>query len=142
MRFARLVLLIQALVWAGLAIAYWLKPYEMTSANGVLLMDIASVTETQVFYGGMQFGLALFTGLAFFRQELVRAALVLIVFLQLSTTSVRFISVLFAEAASFDLLSHLYEVTIVVLAIVALRLLDRWERDQRERYSDEDEDED
>ncbi|WP_313551075.1 DUF4345 family protein [Pseudomonas sp.] len=141
-RFARAVLIVQALVWAGLALAYWFRPYEMTNASGVLLMDSASVTETQVFYGGLQFGLALFTGFAVFRPQLVRAALLLIVFLQLSTASVRLIGALLADAgeANFDWYSQLYKIVIAILAIVALRLLDRWNRMLDERYGDYEDD--
>ncbi|WP_312600771.1 MULTISPECIES: DUF4345 family protein [Pseudomonas] len=141
-RFARAVLIVQTLVWAGLALAYWFRPYEMTNASGVLLMDSASVTETQVFYGGLQFGLALFTGFAVFRPQLVRAALLLIVFLQLSTASVRLIGALLADAdeANFDWYSQLYKIVIAILAIVALRLLDRWNRMLDERYGDYEDD--
>lgn len=141
-RFARAVLIVQTLVWAGLALAYWFRPYEMTNASGVLLMDSASVTETQVFYGGLQFGLALFTGFAVFRPQLVRAALLLIVFLQLSTASVRLIGALLADAgeANFDWYSQLYKIVIAILAIVALRLLDRWNHMLDERYGDYEDD--
>lgn len=141
-RFARAVLIVQTLVWAGLALAYWFRPYEMTNASGVLLMDSASVTETQVFYGGLQFGLALFTGFAVFRPQLVRAALLLIVFLQLSTASVRLIGALLADAgeANFDWYSQLYKIVIAILAIVALRLLDRWNRMLDESYGDYEDD--
>ncbi|GGM05344.1 DUF4345 family protein [Pseudomonas asuensis] len=141
-RFARAVLVVQTLVWAGLALAYWFRPYEMTNASGVLLMDSASVTEIQVFYGGLQFGLALFTGFAVFRPHLVRAALLLIVFLQLSTASVRLIGALLADAgeANFDWYSQLYKIVIAILAIVALRLLDRWNRMLDERYGDYEDD--
>lgn len=141
-RFARAVLIVQTLVWAGLALAYWFRPYEMTNASGVLLMDSASVTETQVFYGGLQFGLALFAGFAVFRPQLVRAALLLIVFLQLSTASVRLIGALLADAgeANFDWYSQLYKIVIAILAIVALRLLDRWNRMLDERYGDYEDD--
>lgn len=141
-RFARAVLIVQTLVWAGLALAYWFRPYEMTNASGVLLMDSASVTETQVFYGGLQFGLALFTGFAVFRPQLVRAALLLIVFLQLSTASVRLIGALLADAgeANFDWYSQLYKIVIAILAVVALRLLDRWNRMLDERYGDYEDD--
>lgn len=105
-------------------------------------MDSASVTETQVFYGGLQFGLALFTGFAVFRPQLVRAALLLIVFLQLSTASVRLIGALLADAgeANFDWYSQLYKIVIAILAIVALRLLDRWNRMLDERYGDYEDD--
>lgn len=141
-RFARAVLVVQTLVWAGLALAYWFWPYEMTNASGMILMDSTSVTETQVFYGGLQFGLALFTGFAVFHPQLVRAALLLIVFLQLSTASVRLIGALLADSgeANFDWYAQLYKVAIAVLAIIALRLLDHRDRLQAERYDHAEED--
>ena len=38
MLFARLVLLVQALVWGGLGLLYWIRPYEMANLSGMLLM--------------------------------------------------------------------------------------------------------
>ena len=60
MRFARFVLLAQALVMACLSLAYWLRPYEMANLNGMLLMEEASVSHMRVYYGGLQLGLAAF----------------------------------------------------------------------------------
>ena len=41
MRFARFVLLAQALVMACLSLAYWLRPHEMANLNGMLLMAVS-----------------------------------------------------------------------------------------------------
>ncbi|MBH9065945.1 DUF4345 domain-containing protein, partial [Pseudomonas aeruginosa] len=39
MLFARLVLLVQALVWCALGVLYWVRPYEMANLSGMLLME-------------------------------------------------------------------------------------------------------
>lgn len=82
MRLARVILVVQVLVFAGLGLAYWLRPYEMANLNGMLLMETASVSNVRVYYGGLQLGLALFLLWALRERERVRAALVLLVLMQ------------------------------------------------------------
>ncbi len=60
MRFARFVLLAQALFMLAFSLAYWVRPYEMANLNGMLLMESASISHMRVYYGGLQLGLALF----------------------------------------------------------------------------------
>lgn len=52
MLFARLVLLVQALVWGALGVLYWVRPYEMANLSGMLLMEPSAVSDARVFYGG------------------------------------------------------------------------------------------
>jgi len=78
MRFARFVLIIQAVIMAGLSLAYWLRPYEMANLNGMLLMESASVSHMRVYYGGLQLGLALFLLWAAREPERARPALVML----------------------------------------------------------------
>ena len=82
MLFARLVLLVQALVWGALGVLYWVRPYEMANLSGMLLMEPSAVSDARVFYGGHQFALALFLLFALRRASLVQPALILIVLLQ------------------------------------------------------------
>ncbi|SDH67033.1 DUF4345 family protein [Pseudomonas panipatensis] len=127
MLFARLVLLVQAMVWAGLGLLYWVRPYEMANLNGMLLMEPASVSEAQVFYGGHQFALALFLLFALRRRELLRPGLILVVLVQLTLTLSRLLigwseGDLGSDAALWGLL---YRGAISLLAIVALYWLAR-----------------
>src|SRR5690606_28489690 len=69
MLFARLILAVQAIVMLGLGLAYWLYPYEMANLNGMLLMEPTSVSNTRVYYGGLQVGLALFLAWSMWRPE-------------------------------------------------------------------------
>lgn len=82
MLFARIVLLIQVVVMGGLGLAYWLRPYEMANLNGMLLMEAVSASNTRVYYGGLQMGLALFLLWSTRRPERVRSALVLLIMMQ------------------------------------------------------------
>ena len=75
MLFARLVLLVQALVWGALGVLYWVRPYEMANLSGMLLMEDSAVSDARVFYGGHQFALALFLLFALRRASLVQPAL-------------------------------------------------------------------
>lgn len=60
MRFARFVLIAQAMAMFAFSLAYWLWPYEMANLNGMLLMESASISHMRVYYGGLQLGLGLF----------------------------------------------------------------------------------
>ncbi|MCD4862803.1 MULTISPECIES: DUF4345 family protein [Pseudomonas] len=134
LRFARLVLGLQALVWFGLALAHWFYPYEMANARGMVLMDSASVAEARVWYGGMQFALALFAVLAFRRAEWLSAGLLLVAFVQLTLFVVRLISGVLGESATaeLDLYSQGYRLIIGILALLALRAHRRHEQRELE----------
>ena len=58
MLLARVVLLIQLLALAGLGLAYFIQPHEMTNLSGMLLMSPAAATDVRAYYGGLQLGLA------------------------------------------------------------------------------------
>ena len=84
MRFARLVLAIQALIMFALSLAYWLRPYEMANLNGMLLMESAADKQMRGNFGGLQLGLALFLFWAMRGPERARAALVMLVITMLA----------------------------------------------------------
>ncbi len=122
MRFARFVLVAQALIMIGFSLAYWLRPYEMANLNGMLLMETASVSHMRVYYGGLQLGLALFLLWAIQVPERARAALVMLVITMLALVAGRLGS-LWLDGSSlvgFDLASLLYRVIAAVLAALAL----------------------
>ena len=82
MLLARLILVVQILVFAGFGLAYWFRPYEMANLSGMLLMETASVSNVRVYYGGLQVGLALFLLWALRGRELMRAALMMLLLVQ------------------------------------------------------------
>lgn len=123
MRFARFVLLAQALVMACLSLAYWLWPHEMANLNGMLLMETASVSHMRVYYGGLQLGLALFLIWAARAPERARPALIMLVITMAALVLGRLASLWLdgGELVGFDLASMLYRVLAVVLAGLAWR---------------------
>ena len=118
MRFARFVLLAQALVMACLSLAYWLRPHEMANLNGMLLMETASVSHMRVYYGGLQLGLALFLIWSARAPERARPALIMLVMTMAALVLGRLVSLWVdgGELVGFDLASMLYRVLAVVLA--------------------------
>lgn len=125
MRFARFVLLAQALVMACLSLAYWLRPYEMANLNGMLLMEEASVSHMRVYYGGLQLGLAAFLIWAARAPERARPALMMLMMTLTALVLGRLVSLLLDDSAlvGFDLASLIYRVLAAVLAGVAWQVI-------------------
>jgi hypothetical protein len=125
MRFARFVLVVQAVIMIGFSLAYWLRPYEMANLNGMLLMETASVSHMRVYYGGLQLGLALFLLWAMQAPERARAALVMLVITMLALVAGRLGSLWLdgGELIGFDLASLIYRVCAALLAAVALLVM-------------------
>lgn len=125
MRFARFVLLAQALVLAGLSLAYWLRPYEMANLNGILLMEGASVSHMRVHNGGLQLGLALFLVWAARVPERARAALMMLMITMSALVLGRVVSLWLdgGELAGFDLASLVYRLLAALLAWGAWRAI-------------------
>jgi hypothetical protein len=125
MRFARFVLVVQAVIMIAFSLAYWLRPYEMANLNGMLLMETASVSHMRVYYGGLQLGLALFLLWAMRVSEHARAALVMLVITMLALAAGRLGSLWLdgGELIGFDLASLIYRVGAALLAAVALLMM-------------------
>ena len=121
MRFARFVLIIQAVTMAGLSLAYWLRPYEMANLNGMLLMESASVSHMRVYYGGLQLGLALFLLWAARAPERARPALMMLMITLLALVLGRLVSLWLdgGELIGFDLASLIYRILAAALAAAA-----------------------
>lgn len=121
MRFARFVLLAQALVMASLSLAYWFRPYEMANLNGMLLMEGASVSHMRVYYGGLQLGLALFLIWAARAPERARPALMMLMITMAALVLGRLVSLWLdgGELVGFDLASLVYRIFAAALAAVA-----------------------
>ncbi|ERI52407.1 hypothetical protein N878_19240 [Pseudomonas sp. EGD-AK9] len=123
MLFARIVVLIQIAALTGLGLVYFVKPHEMASLSGALLMGNAAVTEVRAYYGGLQLGLAAYLVLALLRLELLRPALTLLVLLY-SVLALARIAGLWLDGGAqqtFNLAALLLEVVSAGLAWWALR---------------------
>ena len=125
MRFARFVLVVQAVIMAGVSLAYWVRPYEMANLNGMLLMESASVSHMRVYYGGLQLGLAAFLVWSARADERVRPALVMLVLTMAALVLGRLISLWLDGGAliGFDLASMIYRVVAACLAAAAWLLI-------------------
>jgi hypothetical protein len=127
MLFARVVLVIQLLALGGLGLAYFVRPHEMASLSGMLLMSAAAATDVRAYYGGLQLGLAAFFGMALTRLELTRTALTLLVLLYSALALAR-IGGLWLDGGAqqtFNLYALLLEVVSAGLCFWALRGLQR-----------------
>ncbi|MGP9824233.1 DUF4345 domain-containing protein [Ectopseudomonas khazarica] len=127
MLFARIVLLIQIAALVLLGLAYFIRPEEMASFSGALLMSAAAVTEVRAFYGGLQLGLAAFLAMALLRLDLLRPALTLLVLLY-SALAVARIGGLWLDGGAqqtFNLYALLLELVSAWLAWWALRGIQR-----------------
>ncbi|QGZ32549.1 DUF4345 domain-containing protein [Stutzerimonas stutzeri] len=122
MRFARFVLVVQAVIMIAFSLAYWLRPYEMANLNGMLLMETASVSHMRVYYGGLQLGMALFLLWAIREPERARAALVMLVITMLALAAGRLGSLWLdgGQLIGFDLASLVYRFCAALLAAGAL----------------------
>jgi len=135
MRFARFVLIVQAVLMAGLSLAYWVRPYEMANLNGMLLMESASVSHMRVYYGGLQLGLALFLLWATREPERARPALVMLMITMLALVLGRLVSLWLDGGAliGFDLASLIYRVLAAALAAAAWLTIREREKPEPER---------
>lgn len=127
MLFARIVLLIQIAALFVLGLAYFIRPEEMASFSGALLMGSAAVTEVRAYYGGLQLGLAAYLAMALLRQDLLRPALILLVLLY-SVLALARAAGLWLDGTvqqTFNLYALLLEVASAGLAWWALRGLSR-----------------
>ena len=127
MLFARIVLLIQIAALTGLGLAYFIRPEEMASFSGALLMGNAAVTEVRAYYGGLQLGLAAYLVMALLRLDLLRPALLLLVLLYSVLALARFAGLWLDGGAqqTFNLYALLLEVLSAALAWWALRGVSR-----------------
>ena len=125
MLFSRILLAAQALILAGLGIAYFVRPEEMANLSGMLLMAPAAITDVRAYYGGLQIGLAAYLLLTLGRQEQTRGALMLLVLLYSSMALAR-MGGLWLDGGlqqTFNLTALLLEVVSAGLCFVALRQL-------------------
>jgi hypothetical protein len=61
-RGGRIVLALDALLFAGFGALYWIIPAQMAAKVGVTLTSTAAVIDVQGLYGGLELGLGCFLG--------------------------------------------------------------------------------
>lgn len=127
MLFARIVLLIQIAALALLGLGYFIRPEEMASFSGALLMGNAAVTEVRAYYGGLQLGLAAYLAMALLRLDLLRPALILLVLLYsvLALARLAGLGLDGGTQQTFNLYALLLEAVSAALAWWALRGIQR-----------------
>lgn len=127
MLFARIVLLIQIAALTVLGLAYFIRPEEMASFSGALLMGNAAVTEVRAYYGGLQLGLAAYLAMALLRLDLLRPALTLLVLLYSALALARIAGLWLDGGAqqTFNLYVLLVDAVSAALAWWALRGIQR-----------------
>lgn len=127
MLFARIVLLIQIAALTVLGLAYFIRPEEMASFSGALLMGNAAVTEVRAYYGGLQLGLAAYLAMALLRLDLLRPALTLLVLLYSALALARIAGLWLDGGAhqTFNLYVLLIDAVSAALAWWALRGIQR-----------------
>ena len=127
MLFARIVLLIQIAALGVLGLAYFIRPEEMASFSGALLMGNAAVTEVRAYYGGLQLGLAAYLAMALLRLDLLRPALTLLVLLYSALALARIAGLWLDGGAqqTFNLYVLLIDAVSAALAWWALRGIQR-----------------
>ncbi|QTN44229.1 DUF4345 family protein [Ectopseudomonas mendocina] len=127
MLFARIVLLIQIAALALLGLGYFIRPEEMASFSGALLMGNAAVTEVRAYYGGLQLGLAAYLAMALLRLDLLRPALTLLVLLYSALALARIAGLWLDGGAqqTFNLYALLIDAVSAALAWWALRGIQR-----------------
>ena len=62
MQGGRIVLALDALVFAGFGALYWFVPVDMASKVGIHLDNVGAIVDVQGLYGGLELGLGLFLG--------------------------------------------------------------------------------
>ena len=119
----RLFLGVEALLLAGFGVAYFLRPHEMGTLSGMLLMEPAAVTDVRAYYGALQVGVAVFLGLGIVRVELIRPALLLLVVLFSSLAVGRLLGLWLDGGAqqTFNLWALLFEMVSAAVAGWLLR---------------------
>jgi hypothetical protein len=125
MLFARIVLSIQIAALLVLGLAYFIRPEEMTSLSGALLMGNAAVTEVRAYYGGLQLGLAAYLAMALLRMDLLRPALLVLLYSSLALARIAGLWLDGGAQQTFNLYALLLEVVSAGLAWWALRGLSR-----------------
>ena len=125
MLFTRVLLAVQALLWFGVGLAYFVQPEAMANLTGMLLMSPAAVTDVRAYYGGLPIGLAAYLLLAMSRVDLARSALTLLVLVYLALALGR-VGGLWLDGGfqqTFNLANMLIEAVLAGLCFVALRRL-------------------
>ncbi|MBK7976388.1 MAG: DUF4345 domain-containing protein [Deltaproteobacteria bacterium] len=96
MRFARGVLMLGALVFAGIGIGCVLFPAELMSAVDLALPSAVARTEIRAFYGGLELGVAVFLTICAVRSDWVPLGLTALACLMSGMGGVRLIAALAA----------------------------------------------
>ena len=126
MKLARFILITSALVFLAVGVGFLVIPVEWASLTEISLPTPMSRTDLRATYGGLDFGIGVFLLIAARRAEWVRPGLLLLALAAAGFATGRVIGFL-AEgfAGSLMLLFLAIELSIVVVAVIALRRVSR-----------------
>ncbi len=122
MRFARIVLALSALPFAGVGAAFLAAPAAMAGLVGVSLSDATADADVRAVYGGLQIGCAVLLALAASRPEAVRFGLMAQLSLYGGLAAARFVAYAAAGLPSaLGLALHAGELVGLALGVLAWR---------------------
>ncbi len=125
MLFARIFLLVQALVLGGFGVAYFTYPQEMATLTGMILVQTSAVVDVRAYYGALQLGLAVFLLSSALRPTFIRPALSLLTLLFAALALGRAAGLYLdgTVGQTFNLYAMAYEATSALLAYIGFRLV-------------------
>lgn len=126
MIYARIVLILSALMYGGFGAAYLARPRAMAKLTHFELPSPTAVTEIRAFYGGMELGLAVLLVVCAIRPDWAGAGLLALALLSGGTVVARLIGFAVDGSATAFLWKVLAaEVLVAALGVVGLIVLRR-----------------
>ncbi len=119
---ARVFLALNAIVWLPYGLFLFFQPGYLAEAAGVSAATTTASIELRAMYGGLQAGIGVLTGLAVFRAELRRPALLMLVFLASGLGIARLLgAAIDAEVSAYTGVALAFEFAIAGLSVALLR---------------------
>lgn len=118
--FARVVLLLGALMFGALGVYLLKEPGKLDEWIGLRATSAEALTELRALYGGLEIGLGLFLLLCFFRSQWISAGLACLLFICAGIAIARVIGFILDGSLNNMMLGFLAtEVVFVILAAIA-----------------------
>lgn len=125
MSFVRIVILLSAVAYGGIAASFLVAPATMAALVEVSVEGATADNDVRAVYGGVALGLTVFLAMSLGRPEWHRPALWMIVLTLGAMASARFLSIaLVGPPRAIGFVLHAGELLGFVCAAVALRSLD------------------
>jgi hypothetical protein len=126
MTFARAVLILGALVFAGIGLGFLIRPSQWAAVVDISLPTPTARTDLRATYGGFDLAIGIFLALCAARTEWLRPGLVALALCGAGFGGGRLLGMLVERTASRLMLTFFaIELSSVLLSLYALRLLSR-----------------